>query len=114
MKMSFLTSIAYAATGGTAPGGTTPGAAPGTGSMFTQLLPLIFIIVIFYFLLIRPQQQKQKSQRDLLGSLKKGDQVVSIGGIHGTIVQVSDDEVALEVAKGVTLRFSKSAISTKK
>lgn len=111
--MGFFTSIAYAATGGTATGSTAPGAAP-TGSMFTQLLPLIFIIVIFYFLLIRPQQQKQKTQRELLSSLKKGDQVVTIGGIYGTIVQVSDDEVTLEVSKGVNLRFAKSAVSTKK
>ena len=111
--MGFFTSIAYAATGGTATGSTAPGAAP-TGSMFTQLLPLIFIIVIFYFLLIRPQQQKQKAQRDLINSIQKGDHVVTIGGIHGTVVQVSDDEITLEVSKGVNIRFVKSAVSSKK
>ncbi|HQF37464.1 MAG TPA: preprotein translocase subunit YajC [Candidatus Dojkabacteria bacterium] len=111
--MGFFTSIAYAATGGTATGSTAPGAAPA-GSMFTQLLPLIFIIVIFYFLLIRPQQQKQKAQRDLINSIQKGDHVVTIGGIHGTVVQVSDDEITLEVSKGVNIRFVKSAVSTKK
>ncbi len=111
--MGFFTSIAYAATGGTATGSTAPGAAPA-GSMFTQLLPLIFIIVIFYFLLIRPQQQKQKAQRDLINSVQKGDHVVTIGGIHGTVVQVSDDEITLEVSKGVNIRFVKSAVSSKK
>jgi len=111
--MGFFTSIAYAATGGTATGSTAPGAAPA-GSMFTQLLPLIFIIVIFYFLLIRPQQQKQKAQRDLINSIQKGDHVVTIGGIHGTVVQVSDDEITLEVSKGVNIRFVKSAVSSKK
>jgi len=111
--MSFFTSIAYASTGGTATGSTAP-TAPPAGGMFTQLLPLIFIIVIFYFLLIRPQQQKQKAQRELISSLQKGDHVVTIGGIHGTIVQVSDDEVTLEVSKGVNIRFVKSAVSTKK
>ena len=111
--MGFFTSIAYAATGGTATGSTAPGAAPA-GSMFTQLLPLIFIIVIFYFLLIRPQQQKQKAQRDLINSIQKGDHVVTIGGIHGTVGQVSDDEITLEVSKGVNIRFVKSAVSTKK
>ena len=111
--MGFFTSIAYAATGGAATGSTAPGAAPA-GSMFTQLLPLIFIIVIFYFLLIRPQQQKQKAQRDLINSIQKGDHVVTIGGIHGTVVQVSDDEITLEVSKGVNIRFVKSAVSSKK
>ena len=112
--MSFFSSIAYAATGGAATGGAAPAATPGAGGMFTQLLPLIFIVVIFYFLLIRPQQQKQKNQKELLGSLKKGDQVVTLGGIYGTIIQVSDDEITLEVAKGVNMRFTKSAVSTKK
>jgi len=107
--MSLFTSIAYATTGGAA-----PAQAPGAGSMFTQLLPLIFIIVIFYFLLIRPQQQRQKAQRELIESLKKGDNVVTAGGIHGVIVQVNDDEVTLEVAKGVNIRFSKSSVSVKR
>ncbi|QPM68733.1 preprotein translocase subunit YajC [Atribacter laminatus] len=111
--MGFFTSIAYASTGGAATGGAAPAAAPA-GSMFTQLLPLIFIIVIFYFLLIRPQQQKQKAQRDLISSIQKGDHVVTIGGIHGTVIQVSDDEITLEVSKGVNIRFVKSAVSTKK
>jgi len=111
--MGFFTSIAYAATGGAATGSTAPGAAPA-GNMITQLLPLIFIIVIFYFLLIRPQQQKQKAQKDLINSIQKGDHVVTIGGIHGTVVQVSDDEITLEVSKGVNIRFVKSAVSSKK
>jgi preprotein translocase subunit YajC len=91
-----------------------PAAQPAAPGIFAQLLPLFFIIIIFYFLLIRPQQQRQKSQQELWNSLKKGDQVVTAGGIHGTVVQVKDNEVVLEVAKDVRMTFSKTAIASKK
>ncbi|MCD6156501.1 MAG: preprotein translocase subunit YajC [Candidatus Atribacteria bacterium] len=105
--MSFWTSIAFAQEA-------QPAVQPGASGIFAQLLPLFFIIIIFYFLLIRPQQQRQKSQRELWDSLKKGDQVVTVGGMHGTVVQVKDAEVVLEVAKDVRITFSKSAIESKK
>ncbi len=105
--MSFWTSIAFAQEA-------QPAAQPGAPGIFAQLLPLFFIIIIFYFLLIRPQQQRQKSQQELWSSLKKGDQVVTAGGIHGTVVQVKDAEVVLEVAKDVRITFSKTAIASKK
>ncbi|MCX6089322.1 MAG: preprotein translocase subunit YajC [Atribacterota bacterium] len=114
--MNFFHSIAYAATGGGTPAAGATAAQPSLipGGALGQFLPLIFIIIIFYFLLIRPQQQRQKSQKDLLSNLKKGDSVVTAGGVYGTITQVGEDEVTLEVAKNVMVRFSKSSVSARK
>lgn len=109
--MSFLLSIAHAAREAASPPAPSAQAAP---NVFAQLLPLLFIIAIFYFLLIRPQQQRQKTQQELWRSLKKGDRVVTIGGIHGVVAQVDEDEVVVEVAKDVRIRFSRTAIASKK
>lgn len=106
--MSFFISLAHAATEAPAE------AAPQQPGAFTQLLPLIFIIVIFYFLLIRPQQQRQKAQRELWQGVQKGDRVVTAGGMHGTVIQVGEDTIVIEVAKDVKIEFSKSAVSSKK
>ena len=73
-------------------------------------LPLILIGVVFYFLLIRPQQRRARAQRELIQSVDVGDEVVTIGGIFGTVRAVDDDAVTLEVAPGTTLRFVRSAI----
>ncbi len=112
IEVSVLFSVAFAAQ----EVASSPAPAPqqATPNVFAQLLPLIFIIAIFYFLLIRPQQQRQRSQQELWKSLKKGDRVVTIGGIHGVVAQVNEDEVVLEVAKDVRIRFSKTAIAAKK
>jgi len=110
--MNFFLSLAHAQAEAPAPA--VPGQPVGAPGMIAQLLPLIFIIVIFYFLLIRPQQQRQKQQRDLLSSLQKGDEVTTIGGIKGIITQVKEDEVTVEVANNVQMRFAKSAIASKK
>ncbi len=109
--MSFLLSIAHAAQEAASSPAPSAQAAP---NVFAQLLPLLFIIAIFYFLLIRPQQQRQKTQQELWRSLKKGDRVVTIGGIHGVVAQVDEDEVVVEVAKDVRIRFSRTAIASKK
>src|SRR5213082_2047621 len=76
-------------------------------------LPLILIGVVFYFLLIRPQQRRARAQRELIQSVDVGDEVVTIGGIFGTVRAVDDDAVTLEVAPGTTLRFVRSAIARK-
>ncbi len=73
-------------------------------------LPLILLFVIFYFLLIRPQQKHQKKRQELLRSLKKGDRVVTIGGIHGLIKEISDDVLTLRVADNVNIKFSRGGI----
>ena len=76
------------------------------------LLPLILIFVVFYFLLIRPQQKKQKAHREMLTSLRRGDRIVTNGGIIGKIVKVpGDTELILEVAEGVRVRVMRSMIA---
>ncbi len=76
-------------------------------------LPLILIGVVFYFLLIRPQQRRARAQRELIQSVDVGDEVVTIGGIYGTVRAVDDDAISVEVSPGTTLRFVRSAIARK-
>ena len=84
----------------------------GSGGL-TALLPLVLMVGVFYFLLIRPQQRRARSQRQLLESLDVGDEVVTIGGIFGTVRALDDDEVTIEVAPNIELQFLKSAIARK-
>ncbi|MDZ7740352.1 MAG: preprotein translocase subunit YajC [Bacteroidota bacterium] len=83
----------------------------GDGGGLMSFLPLILIVVVFYFFFIRPQMKKTKEQRRFRESLKKGDKVVTIGGIHGKILEVKDTSVVLEIAQDVRITFEKSAIS---
>ncbi|GEC92337.1 MULTISPECIES: preprotein translocase subunit YajC [Brevibacillus] len=77
----------------------------------TQFLPIIIMFAIFYFLLIRPQQKKAKQRNAMLGALKKGDKIVTIGGVHGTIQDLSDDTVTLRIAHNVNVTFDRGAIN---
>lgn len=86
-------------------------ATPGGGGLVGLILPLVLMFAIFYFLLIRPQQKKQKSRNLMLGALKKGDKVVTIGGLHGTIMEITDDVVVLRVNDVTKLTFDRSSIS---
>jgi preprotein translocase subunit YajC len=92
-----------------APGGAE---ATGTGSIITGLFPFLLIIAIFYFLIIRPQSKKRKETEKMLSALKKGDRIVTIGGIHGTIQSVKDTTVIVKVDDAVKLEFLRSAISS--
>ena len=89
------------------------GGGGGTGGQggFGAFVPLILMFAIFYFLLIRPQQKKAKQHRELLSALKKGDRVVSSGGLHGTITGLTDDLVTVEVAPKVRVKISRGSIS---
>ena len=78
---------------------------------YSSLLLLLGIVVIFYFFMIRPQQKKQKEQRKFIEQIKKGDQVVTIGGIHGRISSIEGDTVILDVEKGGKLKIEKSSVS---
>ncbi|GAA4830606.1 preprotein translocase subunit YajC [Algivirga pacifica] len=69
------------------------------------------MILVFYFFMIRPQQAKQKKQKEFVEGLKKGDKVVTVGGMHGTIVAVDGNTVVLDVDKGTKIRFEKSSVS---
>lgn len=82
----------------------------GAGFWIT-VLPFLLMFVIFYFLLIRPQQKRQKARNEMLNALKKGDKVVTIGGLHGTIVELTDDIVVLRVNDVTKLTFDRSAVN---
>ena len=75
------------------------------------MLPLLLLIPIFYFLMIRPQNKKQKETKKMLGSLRKGDRISTIGGMRGTVVSVKEDVVLLRVDDNTKIEFSKSAIA---
>ncbi len=83
----------------------------GGGSAFQQIIPIALIMIVFYFFMIRPQTKKAKLEKDFKESLSKGDRVVSIGGIHGKIVEVQDKTFTLEIDNNVKVRIEKSAIS---
>ncbi len=85
--------------------------AQAPGSQVPQLLFFGGIILVFYFFMIRPQQKKAKEQKKFVEEVKKGDHVVTIGGMHGNIVEMDGDTVILEVEKGGRIRLNKSAIS---
>ena len=82
-----------------------------SGGGYTQILFLIAIVGVFYFFMIRPQQQKQGKQKTFIEELKKGDQVVTVGGIQGKIAQLSGDNVILEVDKSTKITLAKSYVS---
>jgi preprotein translocase subunit YajC len=93
--------------------------AQGTGifdqNALVQFLPLILIFVVFYFLLIRPQQRKAKDQKAMLGALRRGDRVVTGGGIIGTVARVDNpeaEEVVVEIAENVRVRVLRGTITT--
>ncbi len=81
------------------------------GSMWTTLITFGLIILIFYFLIIRPQKKRDKEARDMLAAMKKGDKVVTIGGIRGTVAVVKESTVIIKVDDNTRIEFSKNAIS---
>jgi len=87
-------------------------ASGGAAAGLEQFLPLVLIFVVFYFLLIRPQQKRAKQHKEMLTQLRRGDRVITGGGIIGSVVKlVSDTEVSVEVAEGVRVRVVRSSIS---
>ncbi len=96
-----MTGIAYAAGG--AP-------AAGAASGIASFVPLILIFVVFYFLLIRPQQKKAKEHQAYLNDLKKGERVITNGGLYGRVTGLTDAAVTLEIADNVTVKVTRSAI----
>lgn len=88
------------------------GAASGQGaSGFSSLIPLILMFVIFYFLLIRPQQKKTKDHREMLSRLKKGDRIITSGGLHGRITAVSEATLTVEIADKVRVKIARGNVS---
>ena len=89
-------------------------AEPGIEFYLLQYSPLILMFLVLYFLLIRPNQKRQKARANMLNALKKGDKVVTIGGIHGTIVEITDDIVVLRVNESTRITFDRTAVNSVK
>ncbi len=84
--------------------------------MDSTLIMFVFLLLLFgmfYFLIIRPQRRRQKEHQDLLASLRRGDRVVTIGGIHGQVESITEDSFVIKVESGVTLRMAKGSIAFK-
>lgn len=88
-----------------------PAGANGGGGGASQLIFIGLIIIVFYFFMIRPQSKKAKTEKEFKEGLKKGDKVVTIGGVHGRIVDVADRTFQIEIADNTRIKIEKSAIS---
>lgn len=99
-----MISIAYAMGQGGA------GAAPGAGG-FSSFIPLILMFAIFYFLLIRPQQKKSKEHREMISNLKKGDRVITSGGLHAQITGLDENTLTVEIADRVRVKMQRSNVA---
>lgn len=110
-----MTSIAYSlmllAAEGAPAAADDNGGRGGSGMLLQFIVPLIIVFVIMYIFIIAPQRKRDKQRRQMLSALGKGDEVVTIGGIRGTITQVSEEEVVLEVSDKVKMTFSRGAIA---
>ena len=84
------------------------------GSPWTMIIFIAFIIGVMYFLLIRPQRRRQKEHEDLMTELRKGDKVITAGGIYGEIESLSEDSVILRIESGATMRVARKSIATKR
>lgn len=101
--MNFLIADAVAQT-------TAPAGSPGGGLL--AFLPLLFIFVIFYFMLIRPQQKRAKEHTQMVSALKKGDEVVTGGGVLGRVTEVGENFIQVEVAEGLQLKVQKQSVAS--
>jgi preprotein translocase subunit YajC len=88
----------------------TPAAGGGLGGIVPTVIFLLVFIAIFYFMLIWPQRRRQRQHRELLDNLKRGDQVVTSGGVVGTVKRIDKDEIVIEVEEGMSLKVLKGAI----
>jgi preprotein translocase subunit YajC len=86
--------------------------APASGTdMLMSFAPFILIFIVMWFLLIRPQQKKQKEHRAMVAALKRGDRVVTNGGIYGQVTHVADDHLMVEIADGVKIKIARDAVA---
>ena len=87
-------------------------AGAGGGSFILQFAPLILIFVVFYFLLIRPQQKRMRDHREMLSAVRRGDRVVTGGGIIGVVTKAGGDELTIEIAQGVRVKVMRGTVSS--
>lgn len=87
------------------------GGGGGMAAILMQIAPFLLIFVVFYFLLIRPQQQRMKKHREMVDALRKGDEVITQGGLIGKVTKVADTEATVELAEGVRVKLIKQTIA---
>ncbi|MBU1001371.1 MAG: preprotein translocase subunit YajC [Proteobacteria bacterium] len=100
----FFADVAYAM-------GAQGGAGAEAGNPLMSMMPLVLMFVIFYFLLIRPQQKKAKAHREMLGALKKGDKVLTGGGMYGRIEGIDGDVISVDLGNGLIVEVNRSFVS---
>lgn len=83
-------------------------------SVLSTILPFIIMLGVFYLFLLRPQQAQQKKRREMLSELRRGDKVVTVGGIHGEITAIRDDVITLRIADGIEIKMNRSGIGQKR
>lgn len=88
-----------------------PNAVPQGAAMFSSLMPIFLIFIVFYFLLIRPQSKKQKEHQKMLDNIKKGDRVITASGLYGTVHEIQGSIVKLKISENVNVQMLKSSIS---
>ena len=91
--------------------GGAPGAEGGAGLLSSPLLPIILMLGIMWFLMIRPQQKKQKEHREMLNNLKKGDMIVTSGGLHGRITGIAENVLTVEIADKVRVKVGRGYVA---
>lgn len=94
-----------------APG--TPGGQPASGGEWTLVIFLVALFAIFYFLMIRPQRRRQQQHQQLIQQLRRGDRVITIGGMYGEIESISEDSIIIKVHSGATIKMVKNSIAAK-
>ena len=89
-----------------------PAVTNGPGGAFGMFLPLVIVFIIFYFLIFRPQQRQQKIRAQMLTALKRGDEVITNGGVYGKVTDLTDTTVMLQIANNVTIKVDRAQIGT--
>ena len=113
------TTTAVSPCGGSAPSssgsaGSAEAGAAQQGGLMGMLFPLAIFVLIFYFFIIRPQRKRDKQQKNMIDSIARGDQIITIGGFYGTVREVRDDSFQIEIAEGVRVTILKSAVQGKR
>lgn len=89
-----------------------PQEAPGGGGLLFTLMPLLLIFLVFYFFIIRPQKKREDERKSMIEAVRKGDRIVTAGGIHGRVLQVDETSVLAEVDSNVKVRIEKNALAS--
>ena len=88
-----------------------PGAGQGGGTTVSAILPFVAIFGLFYFLIIRPQQKQSRERKRMLTEVKRGDSIITTGGIYGRVINVDGNDLTVEIAKGINIRMARSGIA---